>query len=157
MENRDLIQHSLGGSHQVVKLMLSEISEEEARRIVNTTLSPIIWQVGHLAFANSNFIKRVGVTSATTLPERYPVLFKTGTGGAADYPPLIEVVQAFDDTHEALMRVVAEANLDAPNEGPRGFWNNVAGAFAFSNAHRWYHIGKMTSLRALLGKPRLFG
>ena len=29
--------------------------------------------------------------------------------------------------------------------------------FAFSNNHRWYHIGKITTLRALLGKPRLFG
>jgi len=157
VENRDLILHSLGASHQVVKQMLSEISDEEARRMPNTTLSPIIWQVGHLAVANTNFIQRVGVTSATTLPERYPALFKTGTGGAADYPPLGEVVRAFEDTHEALMRVAAEANLDAPNDGPRGFWNNVAGAFAFADVHRWYHIGKITSLRALLGKPRLFG
>lgn len=157
MENRDLIQLSLGASHQIVKQTLSEISDEEARRMPNTTLSPIIWQVGHLAAANWNFIQRVGGTSAVTLPEHYLALFKPGTGGAADYPPLSEVVKTFDDTHEALMRVVAEANLDAANEGPRGSWNNVAGAFAFSNVHRWYHIGKITSLRALLGKPRLFG
>ena len=157
MENRDLIQHSLGASHQIVKQTLSEISDEEARRMPNATLAPIIWQVGHLATANCNFMQRVGATSATTLPEHYLALFKSGTGGAADYPPLSEVVKAFDDTHEALMRVAAEADLDASNEGPRGLWNNVAGAFAFSNVHRWYHIGKITSLRALLGKPRLFG
>ena len=157
MDNRTLIQRSLGASHQIVKQTLSEVSDEDARRIPVTTLSPIVWQVGHLAVSNMNFIQRAGVTSTTTLPEPYTTLFKTGTGGAADYPPLDEVVKAFDDTHEALMRVAAEVNLEAPNEGPRGLWNNVAGAFAFSNSHRWYHIGKIASLRALLGKPRLFG
>ena len=157
MDTRTLIQQSLGASHQIVKQTLGEVSDEDARRIAGTMLSPIVWQVGHLAVSNTNFIQRAGVTSTTTLPERYPALFKTGTGGAADYPPLGEVVKAFDDTHEALMRVAAEIDLEAPTEGPRGLWSNVAGAFAFSNAHRWYHIGKIASLRALLGKPRLFG
>ena len=157
MDTRSLIQNSLGASHQIVKQTLSEVSDEEARRMPDATLSPIVWQLGHLAVSNMNFIQRAGATSATALPERYPGLFKTGTGGTADYPSLTEVVKAFDDSHDALMRVAAEVNLEAPNEGPRGLWSDVAGAFAFSNVHRWYHIGKVASLRALLGKPRLFG
>lgn len=102
-------------------------------------------------------MQRASVTSGTTLPERYPELFKTGTGGTANYPSLREVVKTFDDTHEALMRAVAEAKLDASGEGPHGLWKNYGEMFSFANAHRWYHIGKITSLRALLGKPRLFG
>jgi hypothetical protein len=29
--------------------------------------------------------------------------------------------------------------------------------FVVAGGHRWYHIGKITSLRALLGKPRILG
>ncbi len=80
-----------------------------------------------------------------------------GTGGAADYPPLSEVVQTLEDTHETLMRTMAEVKLETPVEGPPGSFTNIGEMFSFATVHRWYHIGKITSLRALLGKPRLFG
>lgn len=157
MDNRALLQQQLAVSHQILKHCLSEISDDDARRMPNATLSPIIWQVGHLAVTNVTFAQRAGASPTTALPAGYPDLFKTGTGGQAAYPPLNAVVRAFNDTHEALMRAVAEAELEAPSESPRGVWKNVAEMLGFSNTHRWYHIGKINSLRALLGKPRLFG
>ncbi len=160
MDNRELIQHQLATSHQIVKTALSDIGEGDAGRMPEATLAPIVWQVGHLAFSNKAFIERAGATPAAALPEHYATFFKTGTGGAADYPPLSEVVKAFDDTHEALARVVAEAKLETPIEVPPGrprVFTNFGEMFSFADAHRWYHIGKITSLRALLGKPRVFG
>lgn len=157
MDTRALIQQQLTTSHQILKYCVSDISDEDARRMPDATLSPVIWQVGPLAAANAHIMQRAGIAPAPSLPATYPDLFKPGTGGKADYPPLDAVTRVFDATHEALMRVVAEADLDTPNEGPRGLWKNVAEMFGFSNTHRWYHIGKVSSLRALLGKPRLFG
>jgi uncharacterized damage-inducible protein DinB len=160
MDNRALIQHQLTTSHQIVKHCLGDITQTEASRLPEDVLAPIVWQVGHLAVSNRSFVERAGVTPATELPERYAALFKTGTGGAADYPPLSEVVQAFDETHEALTRAVTEARLETPIEVPPGrprVFTNIGEMFSFADAHRWYHIGKITSLRALLGKPRLFG
>jgi len=157
VDDRALIQQQCAASHQIVKYCLADLSDEEARRMPNATLSPVVWQVGHLALTNLGFLKRADIVPATALPESYTALFDTGTGGNADYPPLGTVVKAFDDSHEALMRGVAGANLGTPNEGPLGLWKNLAEMLAFSNTHRWYHIGKITSLRALLGKPRLFG
>jgi len=158
VSDRALLQHQLGGSRHVIKLMVNDISNEEAQRMPSPALSPIIWQTGHLAGANVNFMRRAGVTPALSLPAGFFDLFKAGTGGHAEYPPLSAVIQAFDDTHEALMRVVAEVNLETASEAPRsGVWTNYAEMFAFSDAHRWYHIGKIASLRALLGKPRVFG
>lgn len=160
MDDRALIQHQLATSHQIVKTSLGDITEAEASKLPETILAPVIWQVGHLAFSNKAFIERAGATPAAVLPERYAALFKTGTGGAADYPPLGEVVKAFDETHDALVRTVAEAKLETPIEVPPGrprVFTNLGEMFSFADAHRWYHIGKITSLRALLGKPRLFG
>jgi len=157
MDDRALIHQQLGASRGILQHSVGDISDDEARRISIPTLSPIIWQVGHLAVTNVGFIKRAGIESIPSLPAAYRGLFESGTGGAADYPPLEAVMRVFDDTHEALLGAVAAADLDAANEGPRGVWNNVSELFAFSVTHRWYHIGKINSLRALLGKPRLFG
>ncbi|MHB8731983.1 MAG: DinB family protein [bacterium] len=157
MDDRALIQQQVAGSRGMLLHSVGDVSDDEARRVVHPALSPIIWQVGHLGLTNVGFMQRAGIASPPSLPEAYPALFKAGTGGRAEYPPLDEVVRVFDATHEALLGVLAEADLDAPNEGPRGLWANLSGLFAFSVTHRWYHIGKITSLRALLGKPRLFG
>ena len=157
MDKRALIQHNLATSQQILKRCLGDVTEAEASTLPEGILAPVVWQVGHLAFVDKHFIERAGATTATKLPERYATLFKTGTGGAADYPPLSEALRAFDDTHEALVRVVAEADLEAPNEGTGRIWNNIGEMFSFADVHRWYHIGKINTLRALLGKPRLFG
>lgn len=160
MDNRALIQYQLATSQQMLKRCLGDITEADAGTLPQGTLAPIVWQVGHLAIADKVFIERAGFTPGGELPERYATLFKTGTGGAADYPPLSEVVRAFDGTHEALTRAVTEAKLETPLEVPAGrprVFTNIGEMFSFADAHRWYHIGKISTLRALLGKPRPFG
>jgi hypothetical protein len=157
MDARALIQQQLSLSHRFIKQCIGDISDDEARRMPSATLSPIIWQVGHLAVVNVNFTQRTGTAPAASLPPAYPDLFKKGTGGKADYPHFDEVTRALDATHDALMRAVAEADLDAPHEGRPGAWSNVGEMLGYSNTHRWYHIGKIASLRAMLGKSRVLG
>ena len=156
MDAKVLIREQLAVTRQFLKRCLSDISDDESRRMPDATLSPIIWQVGHLAVINSYFERRVGGAAAVETAG-YRELFKTGTGGSAAYPPLDAIVAACDSTHEALVRALAEANLDVPNESSAGFWKDVGGMFSFSNSHRWYHIAKIMTLRALLGKPRILG
>jgi hypothetical protein len=160
MDDRALLQYQLATSQQILKRCLGDITETDATALPEGILAPIVWQVGHLALTNRYFVERAGVTPAGKLPEPYGALFRTGTGGVADYPPLSEVVQVFDETQEALTRAVTEATLETPIEVPAGrprVFTNIGEMFSFADAHRWYHIGKITTLRALLGKPRLFG
>lgn len=160
MDDRALLQYQLAVGHQILKRSIGDVSDEDARKTPNA-LSPIVWQVGHLTLANHGFARGnlgfvLGADTAPAgiLPGNSAALFKTGTGGPAAYPPFGEVAEAADESHEALVRAVAEANLNAPNEGPGGIWKTQAEAYAFAVVHRWYHIGKIASLRALLGKPR---
>jgi len=155
VDDRTLIQQQLTLSHQFLKRCLAGVSDEDARRMPSPPLSPIVWQVGHVALVDAYFAGRRGAGAG--VPERFNALFKTGTGGQADYPAFDTVVDALDRSHEALMSAAAEADLGTPSEGPLGAWKNFAEMFAFSSTHRWYHIGKITTLRALLGKPRPFG
>jgi uncharacterized damage-inducible protein DinB len=89
VEPKDLLRYALEATRDRVIRCLEDLSEEEARRVVQG-LSPVVWQVGHLAQAD-------------------------------------------------------------------GVLLSVGEMLAFSAYHRGYHIGKMATLRALLGKPRLLG
>ena len=156
MDDRALIQQQLALSHRLLKHSLTDISEEEAHRMPAPGVSPIVWQVGHVAYVNFSFALGPG-GARDRAPESYPGLFATGTGGLAGYPPFGEVVTELNDSHTALLAKVAEADLTTPSDGPFGAWKNFAEMYAFANNHCWYHIGKINTLRALLGKPRVFG
>jgi hypothetical protein len=104
---------------------------------------------------DGNFVRRAGGTYAP--PARYVDLFKAGTGGEAAYPPLEEVLAYAVTAHEALFAAAWEADYTKPAESERGNFHTVGQMLIFANQHRGYHVGKMTTLRALLGKPILFG
>ncbi len=131
---------------------VDDVGDEESRRSLHG-LSPIIWQFGHLALADEGFLKRAG--GALEIPGSYRELFATGTGGTADYPSLAEVRSVFEAGNLVLEAVVRTADLaqavDARN------YKTLGEMLVFAAYHRGYHIGKMTTLRALIGKPRLFG
>jgi DinB family protein len=156
MDSRALLRDQLAVTYQILVRSLADISDDESCRTPIEALSPVIWHLGHLVVTDASIARKAGGVAAAA-PADYAPLFKTGTGGKADYPPLGEIASAFDDTHAALGRAVAEAKLDAPDEGPGGLWKDVTGMIMFANNHRWYHIGKITSLGSLLSRPRLFG
>jgi len=152
MEARTLLQKQLAGSPQVIRYSLGEILDQDARHAQHDALAEHL--AGRPSRARKRQLPQAGGRNGVGA-DYYTELFKGGSGGEAAYPPLEQVVRVFDDTHGAL--VTAAADLDAANEGPRGLWKNLGGMFTFVNVHRWYHTGKITSLRALLGSPRLFG
>lgn len=55
-----------------------------------------------------------------------------------------------------LRQLALEGDLTQRIEGVRSY-RSVGEALLFLTYHRGYHIGKITTLRALLGKQRVFG
>ena len=148
-----MVRLQLQRSHERVQRCLADLSEEDAQRCPLPRLSPIVWQVGHLALYDGRAVQKAG--TVWTGPEAYERLFLAGTGGPAGYPPIWQVRETFDRTHSAILRIAEEADLARPVEGQ--MYTNVGGMLIFACVHRGYHIGKMTTLRALLDKPVLFG
>ena len=158
MYDRALLTDKLRASHQALKACLRDLTGEESHRIPSAAeVPPIIWHAGRVAVMNADVARSAGIAVSPALPPEYRELFKTGTGGATDYPPLAAVTRAVDKTHETLERAVAEATLDAPREVPDGMRLTVEALFVFADDQRWYHIGAITAIRALLGKPSLPG
>ncbi len=130
-----------------VAQLVKNLSEED----VGTRppgLAPIAWQVGHIAVVESKALTRAGLTSP--IPETYPPLFDTGTGREGTYPPLAEMLPLLAAANAQLRTLALEGNLDDPIEGVRSY-ATVGEALLFLIYHRGYHIGKITTLRALLG------
>lgn len=147
------VRLQLERSHERVGKCLADLSVAEARRAPLPALSPVVWQVGHIAFHDGQFARKAA--AAGTVPAEYEGLFKAGTGGEAAYPPIGQVWEVFDKTHATLLRIAQEADLATPVEGQ--MYTDIGGMLMFACVHRGYHIGKMTTLRALLDKPVLFG
>lgn len=155
MSFSEMVCQQLEQSFGRVQRSIEDVTDEEARRVLAGKLTPIIWQLGHIATIDGNFIKRAG--GRYVPPARYVELFKAGTGGQAEYPPLEEVLAYAVTAHQALMGAAREADYSKPTESERGNFHTVGQMLIFSAQHRGYHIGKITTLRALLGKPILFG
>jgi len=157
MSQRDSILHQLEVSHGAMMACLDGISEEEANRVPVAGMSPVVWQVGHIAVTDATVGQWAG--GKFTSPQGYPELFQTGSaGGAGKYPQLKDVTKALDGANQALMQIAREADYETPQETPlRRFYGTVGEMHVFVCFHRGWHIGKLTTLRTLLGKARLFG
>lgn len=149
---RDLIIYGLETTYARLIKCVEDLSEEDVRKSPHN-LTPIIWQFGHLVVRDSGYLSGAGGRSE--IPQNYKGLFETGTGGAADYPRLAEVRPYFEAIQRALLEAARTADLSKPVEGRS--YRTAGEVLIFTGYHRGYHVGKMTTLRALLGKSRLFG
>ncbi len=152
MDLRVLLDYGLTVTYARFLRCLEDITDDEARRMP-AELTPIVWQVGHVAVADFAFARRLDGTSAP--PSGYPRLFQAGSGGNAHYPSLDEVRDVLGQAQRRLEELARSADLDEPLEARN--YRTAGEMFAFAVYHRGYHTGKITTLRALLGKPRLFG
>ncbi|MGQ0570307.1 MAG: DinB family protein [Armatimonadota bacterium] len=149
---RETLLYGLDATHTRMHKCLEDLTEDEARRSPDG-LTPIIWQVGHIALVDAMFARRVDDRSAT--PSGYEDLFKAGTGGEANYPPLREVTDALNRSQQTVKAIAETVDAATPIDSPR--YRNVGEMLTFLVYHRGYHVGKVTTLRALMKKARLFG
>ncbi len=149
MELKQVILRQLEMSHQRVLRSLEELTEADVQQSPTGNLSPVVWQVGHLAWSESFYAGRAD--GAVSVPPTFAELFRSGTGGKGTYPPLAEVTSALGAAQEGLAEVARGTDLAKPVEGRS--YSTVGELLLFACFHRGYHYGKIATLRALLGKP----
>jgi len=152
MDPRAMLGFGLTAAHSRVLRSLHDVTEEEARQMPHG-LTPIIWQAGHIALTDIRCVRRAGRTA--DVPTGYSELFPPGSGGPAAYPPVAEVVEVLQQAQQQLLEIARSAELQAPVESHN--YGTVGEMLVFTIYHRGYHVGKMSTLRALLGRPRPFG
>ncbi len=150
--NQDVALIEVARTNQILLRTLGDLNEEELQLSPAGGLSPIIWQVGHLATQDAYFARLCG--HDFTPDASVEALFGRGIGGARPYPPLAEVRPIYDAAQGALEEVARTSDLNQPVQAK--MFKTVGDVVSFACFHRGYHIGKICTLRALLGKPRLF-
>lgn len=149
MDMRGYVTHVLAITHERLHDAIRDVPEADARRLLAGRLTPIVWQVGHLAVVDGNYVRRAGGDSP--VPADYTGLFKQGTGGEADYPALAEVWNVFDAAHRALVDRAGAVDYATPVDAPA--YKTIGEMLVYASYHRGYHLGKVMTLRGLLGKP----
>jgi hypothetical protein len=152
MDMRELASYGLTATFTRINRCLEDVSEDDARKLPSG-LTPLVWQAGHIALSDLTFAARAD--AMLKAPTGYETLFGRGTGGEAAYPPLAEVKDALKRSQQALETVAKTIDPNTAVDSPN--FHNVGEMLLFTAYHRGYHVGKMTTLRALLHKPRLFG
>jgi len=148
---REIIKEQLNFTFQQLEGALSGVSEEEGAARPQG-LAPIVWQVGHTAYYDA-WLVELAIGGPLLVPAHYAELFQQGSTGDGPLPSLAEVRAAFRRAHEGLLQL-ADGDLNRPAVSGSEF-STVGGGLIFINVHRGYHIGKVFTLRALLGKPLL--
>ena len=131
---------------------LDDMSDDELRARPHG-LAPALWQVGHLVL-DARIARGAG--AAIDLPEGWSTLFEWGTSGEGDLPSRDEVVRLFREVNDRMLELCA-GDLARDVEYAPGRTDTLGNLLAFHLYHRGYHHGKLMTLRALLGKPRLLG
>ena len=149
---RDVLLNDVSRTSRIFLRTLGDLKEDELQRSPAGGLSPVIWQVGHVTATDAYFARLCG--SDISLPDGFDALFGRGTGGVKAYPSLAAVKPLYERGQAALEAVVQSAEMGRAVESKN--FKTVAEALSFNCFHRGYHIGKICTLRALMGYAPLF-
>jgi uncharacterized damage-inducible protein DinB len=150
----ETLLYGLNATHERISKVLDDLTDDDARRQPAPGLAPIVWQAGHIALIDAQYARRVD--QQTAAPAGFEDLFKIGTGGEpAAYPSLSAVRAVVDAAQRAMVAIATTRPASTPVDSPR--YKTVGEMLTFAVYHRGYHVGKITTLRAMLKKPRLFG
>jgi uncharacterized damage-inducible protein DinB len=142
-----------------LKKNLEGLTDEEWVRRPDGCANHILWIVGHVTWARSALLKRLGEDWSK------PWFAHFGRGAKVDdsvtYPTPEEAILAWDEScallSAAMESVSEEALAVASTQGPPSADGKVSGVVNFLAYHETYHIGQASYLRGWLGHPGVMG
>ena len=142
-----------------LKKNVDGLTDEEWTRCPDGCANHILWIVGHVTWARSALLKRLGEEWSK------PWMVVFGRGAKSDGPPVYptpgETMAAWDESCvllSAAMESVSEEALAAVSKnGPPSDDGKVSGVVNFLAYHETYHIGQISYLRGWLGHAGVMG
>jgi hypothetical protein len=119
----------------------------------------LLWVMGHLLVHRGRVLQTLGVDWDWP----WASLFARGVERIddAEYPPIDEVLTAWNQVSSHLLGALREAQPDVLSQpapkGPPSFDGKVSGTVAFFAFHDAYHVGQVSYLRKWLGYGQTVG
>jgi uncharacterized damage-inducible protein DinB len=136
------------------------LDDEDWLKRPNDHTNHLLWIVGHITWARSMVLARLG--DKWTLP--WMRLYARGEKcvECPDAPSPKAVMQAWDESCGRLNKAMESATeelLDTPatKPGPPSADGKLTGIVNFMALHETYHLGQCAYIRSLLGKPGVMG
>jgi uncharacterized damage-inducible protein DinB len=146
------------------KMLVAELDDTRLSEQPMPGVNHPAWILGHLTFVAHRAMALIN-DGDVALPESWKASFSPGsklTANRADYPTKAELLQAFEEGHQALHRTIESATpeqLTKPSTHPRSkaMLPQVKDLLAFLlTGHMGVHLGQLTTWRRMIGLPALF-
>lgn len=121
------------------------------------------WQVAHIAASQYGLclFRLRGRTEAdeALIPQAFWDNFKVGSkpvAGAEKNPSIGTIFSVFDNVYAQVLTELAgktDDEVNVPLSQPHPAFSTVLGAIEYSPMHEMIHVGQITMLRRLMGKP----
>lgn len=142
-----------------LKKNVEGLTDEEWLRRPGDSANHMLWIVGHVAWARSMLLKRLGEDWSK------PWFSLCGRGAKCEdsvaYPTPEEAMLVWDESSarlSAAMESVSPELLATPStQGPPSADGKMSGVVNFLAYHETYHVGQLAYVRSLLGRPGVMG
>jgi hypothetical protein len=121
------------------------------------------WQVAHIAASQYGLclFRLRGRTEAdeALIPQTFWDNFKVSSQPvplAENNPPIATILKIFDGVYAQVLTELAaktDDEVDVPLSQPHPAFSTALGAIEYSPLHEMVHVGQITMLRRLMGKP----
>lgn len=144
----------------LLKQGLAGLSDREWCLRPNDSTNNMLWLVGHMTWARTMVMRRLGDHWTTPWMQLYARGQKCVESPNAPTPKAL--MEAWDETCTRLNRALESASeevLDTPasQPGPPSADGKLCGTINFMVLHETYHLGQASYLRAWMGKAGLMG
>lgn len=137
---------------------LETISDEESNRLLQENLNSIKWITGHVTDTRFTL---VSILSGSPVNADYKKLFGKGTTSVSEqpFPELQHILNDWKTVSEELVATLNHLSEEKLLEKPP-FQTSIPdetllGLIAYFAIHESFHIGQLSILRKLLGKPAM--
>jgi uncharacterized damage-inducible protein DinB len=161
MHVKDTIRTTLKAGHNMLGMMIEDLSDQDLLVRPVPGANHIAWQLGHLIAAEHRLVSSLGGTPPP-LPAGFVEQHKKDMAGIdppKGFSTKAQYLELLSKAREASLEAAAklsDADLDKPVEGPMARVAPNLGALAsFAAIHAYMHMGQFSVVRRKLGKPVL--
>ena len=159
MNVKDLLHYNVTFTHNVTKMYLDDVADDEMLVRAVPGSNHLAWQLGHLVASERSLLEAIGA-DVPDLPEGFAEKHGKENAGSDDPGDFLtkaeyfELMQQMHHAAEAAIDKTDEAGLDAPApEKLRGFFPTVGSVLLMTGSHEMMHAGQIATIRRALGKP----
>ncbi len=159
MNVKDLLRYNIGFSHNVTKMYLDDVTEDEMFVRAVPGSNHLAWQLGHLVASERSLLEALGA-DVPDLPEGFAEKHgkdNIGSDDPSDFLTKAEYFELMEKMHKAAEAAIDkndDAELDQPSpEILRKFFPTVGAVLHLTGSHEMMHAGQIAAIRRKLGKP----